>query len=108
MANPLIFRNLFHILIVVPILAYIGYHGANTPSTIFVMLMVTGLAVMIYHGYRYIQTQWNINLIHIPLGIAFIIIGYWGHKFPKVIFHVFTILALVTLLWHTSLLYSRM
>lgn len=43
--------NLFHALIVGPLLAYIGYNRETTPKMIFDVLLYTGLIVIIYHSF---------------------------------------------------------
>lgn len=43
--------NLIHILLVGPLLMYIGWNGAETPRKFFELLMMLGFAAIGYHGY---------------------------------------------------------
>jgi len=56
-ANPWV--NLIHILIVAPILAYIGYCKSETPRFAFEIMIMLGFAVAGYHG-LYVLEDWNI------------------------------------------------
>lgn len=44
--------NLFHILIVFPLLFYIGYYKGESPSWMFTTLMVAAVIGILYHAYR--------------------------------------------------------
>lgn len=43
--------NLIHILIVGPVLVYIGYNGEKTSRKFFEILLMLGFAAIGYHGY---------------------------------------------------------
>jgi hypothetical protein len=43
--------NLLHILIIGPLMAYIGYYGAETERKYFEIMLMFGFAVIGYHGY---------------------------------------------------------
>ena len=43
--------NLFHVIIVAPLLIYIGLHGKKTPYYYFEFLLMLGFASIGYHGY---------------------------------------------------------
>lgn len=43
--------NLIHILLVGPLLIYIGYHGDKTTRAYFELLLMLGFASIGYHGY---------------------------------------------------------
>jgi hypothetical protein len=43
---------LFHILVVSPILIYVGIKGSNTPKDIYPIVLTVGISALIYHGYR--------------------------------------------------------
>jgi len=47
--------NLFHVLLVGPLLMYVGYLGQKTPEWLSQVLLVTGALVMATHVVRY----WN-------------------------------------------------
>ena len=46
--------NLIHILLVGPLLIYIGYNGLLTPRLYFELLIMLGFASIGYHGYYYL------------------------------------------------------
>ncbi len=43
--------NLIHIILVGPLLVYIGYHGVKTTRLYFELLLMLGFAAIGYHGY---------------------------------------------------------
>ena len=43
---------LIHILLVGPLLIYIGYFKQNTHKTVFDILLIIGIVVVLYHGYK--------------------------------------------------------
>jgi hypothetical protein len=47
--------NLFHILVVAPLLLYVGYNKGATPEFIFTLLIIMAVLVLLYHGYRYLN-----------------------------------------------------
>lgn len=46
--------NLLHILIIGPLMAYIGYYGAETERKYFEIMLMLGFAVIGYHGYYFL------------------------------------------------------
>ena len=50
-------RNIyiFHMLVVAPLLMYVGYNGPNTDPNIFTALMALATLVFLYHSYRLSQ-----------------------------------------------------
>ena len=53
--NPWI--NYIHILIVGPLLLFIGYKNTETPRYAFELLLMLGMSVIGYHGYYLVQNQ---------------------------------------------------
>ena len=51
MAGKSAWVNYFHVLIVGPLLVYIGYKGLETSRKYFEMLLMLGMAAIGYHGY---------------------------------------------------------
>jgi hypothetical protein len=47
--------NLIHILLVGPLLLYIGYNGEKTPRLYFELLLMLGFAAIGYHGYYMLE-----------------------------------------------------
>jgi hypothetical protein len=62
--------NLFHIFLVAPFLIWIGISRGNTPDSAFMVLLVLGIIVTLYHAYKsWIRLSANssyvwVNLIH--------------------------------------------
>lgn len=50
-ADKLYWVNLIHILLVGPLLVYIGYNRENTKRKYFELLLILGFAAIGYHGY---------------------------------------------------------
>lgn len=48
--------NLIHILLVGPLLIYIGYHGEKTARLYFELLLMLGFASIGYHGYYLVSS----------------------------------------------------
>lgn len=48
---------LLHILLVGPLLAYVGHNGAKTDKQLFDLLKVVGIGVILYHSYMYAKIQ---------------------------------------------------
>ena len=46
-----LWANLFHVLIIAPLLCYIGYYGKDTPSAAFEAVLVLAFASFGYHIY---------------------------------------------------------
>jgi Mn2+/Fe2+ NRAMP family transporter len=47
--------NLVHIVVVAPLLLYVGNKKQQTPYRVYNLLTVLGAIVLVYHGYRYAQ-----------------------------------------------------
>ena len=52
--------NLFHVLIVAPLLIYIGYNGKKTPRAAYELLAMAGFAALGYHIYSILMA---VNII---------------------------------------------
>lgn len=51
--------NLLHILLVAPLLMYVGSMGAHTPKRLYPVLLALGIIVVIYHTYIFGSTMWG-------------------------------------------------
>jgi hypothetical protein len=49
--------NLFHIIIVAPLLIYIGYKNKTTPYSAYQFVLMLAFAVIGYHGYYLLQNK---------------------------------------------------
>ena len=101
--------NLFHIFLVAPLFAYIGYNKQSTPQTVFTMLTFIGAFIILYHAYRYYYTSWSINLMHVVIiGPLLLYFGLKGSSLPDPAFNVFYVASAIILIWHSYLLYTRL
>lgn len=51
--------NLVHVLIVGPLLIYVGYYKSKVPSEVFTAVLVLGVVVVVYHLYKLGLSQYN-------------------------------------------------
>ena len=96
--------NVFHMFVIAPLLLYIGWKGDQTEEQVFNIVIGAGLVAVIYHAYRYMNTKWWINLIHIPAGLALAYIGYLGTGMPPEMFQLILASGVGIFLWHAYLL----
>ncbi len=68
--NPHIALSLFHLFLVAPLFFAVGFMRSETPSWLYTVLLVLGVVLFIYHGYKFIL-RWRgekslmwINAIH--------------------------------------------
>ena len=106
MINSLIYRNLFHLVFVVPLFIYFGIHKNDTDESVFNLLSFIAIFVILYHSYRYYWTSWSINLIHIFIGGLLLLIGLFGQRLPNYVFYIFYVMATIVTVWHTYLIYT--
>jgi hypothetical protein len=85
-----ILLNFFHIILVAPFLLWIGIARGNLPESIFQLLIVLGILLVLYHGFRgynrWIQGSDNlwINLLHVLwLGPLIFYIGMRRKDTPR-------------------------
>lgn len=52
--SPVVWVNLIHVLLVAPLLLWIGYHGKKTERPAYDMLLMAGFAVFGFHMYKLI------------------------------------------------------
>lgn len=82
--------SLFHIFLVVPLLLFVGFQRASTPSWLYTALFAIGSVILLYHGYklaiRISQRSgyaW-VNAIHVILIAPLLIyIGYHKRETPR-------------------------
>ena len=56
--------NLMHVVLVGPLLLYVGLRGPKCPKTVFHLLTATGLGVFIYHLYLLVSSLVREGFIH--------------------------------------------
>ena len=64
---------LFHILFVAPLFLIVAFMRSTTPIWLYWMLLVLGLGILVYHGYKF-MARWKtgssyawVNLLHITI-----------------------------------------
>jgi len=55
--------HFFHILMIVPVLLYVGIRGKLTDNNWYTVLIVFALGSFVYHGYRIFQSRQTCNII---------------------------------------------
>lgn len=81
---------IMHLLFVVPLFLYVGFKRAETPHWLYLSLLVIGLVVLVYHGFKLIVRlstrsgySW-VNAIHVLLVAPLLIyIGYNKKETPR-------------------------
>jgi len=99
---------LFHILVVSPLLFWVGFARADTPPWVYTVLFVLGLIVLLYHSYKAV-VRWSsgspliwVNLIHISLVAPLLLwIGYYGKKTERPAYNMLLLLAFAAFGYHT-------
>ena len=85
--DPYFLVAIFHVLVVVPILLWVGFNRAATPEWLYSTLFGMGILVLVYHSYKAISrllaaspVVW-INLIHVLLVAPLLLwIGYYAKR----------------------------
>jgi uncharacterized membrane protein len=100
--------GLFHILAVVPLFLYVALSRANTYEHIYTLLLVLGIIILLYHGYKaFIRLAANspslwINVIHVLIVAPLLIyIGYKAKSTPRPAYEILALVAFSALGYHT-------
>jgi hypothetical protein len=98
--DPHILISLFHLLFVVPFFLFVGLQQAATPDAVYTSLLVLGVIITLYHGYKSYNRWMNsspylwVNLIHTVLvGPLLIYIGTKGKDTPRAYYEMLLLLA---------------
>ena len=82
--------SLFHIFFVVPLFLYIGFSRSSIPNWFFRIILVIGLVVLAYHGFKLflrLKSRSNyswVNLLHVwTVAPLMIYIGYYKKDTPR-------------------------
>ena len=78
---------IFHVVVIVPLLLWVGFNRAATPEWLYSVLFGTGILVLVYHASKAVSrliaaspVVW-INLIHVLLIAPLLIwIGYYAKR----------------------------
>ena len=97
----------FHIIFVVPLLLFIGFHRANTPSWLYMALFAIAMIVLLYHGVKAVMKFFSqspslwINVIHVLLIAPLLLyIGYHQKETPRQAYEMLLLLAFGALGYH--------
>lgn len=102
-----ILLNLFHILLVAPGLIWVGISRGNLPSGVFTALLMLGIFITVYHGYkaynRFVAKSayiW-VNLIHfVWIGPLLMYIGARKKETPRPAYELLLLTAFGALGYH--------
>jgi hypothetical protein len=98
---------LFHIIIVGPLLIYVGIKRVNIPSILFPILFYLGIFIILYHSYKVyynitIGKSYWINLFHILIiGPILVYIGYNRDKTERLYYELLLMLGFAAIGYHS-------
>ena len=99
--------SLFHILFVVPLLLYVGFQRADTPSWLYLAILALGVILLLYHGTRGIMRVLSnshyawVNLMHALIIVPLLLtIGWKGKETPRAAYEMLLILAFGAMGYH--------
>ena len=98
----------FHLIIIVPFLLFIGFKRADTPHWIYMALFAMGMIILLYHSFRLFtrlrsgsSNAW-INAIHVLLVAPLLLyIGYHKKETPRSAYELLLLLAFSAGGYHT-------
>ena len=99
--------SLFHVLLVSPLLLFVGFQRASTPTWLYNSLLAIGAVILIYHGYKLSIRLYDhsghawVNAIHI-LFIAplLLYIGYHKRETPRAAYEILLMLGFAAIGYH--------
>jgi hypothetical protein len=98
---------LFHIIIVGPLLIYVGIKRDKIPSILFSILFYLGIFIILYHSYKVyynitIGKSYWINLFHILIiGPILVYIGYNRDKTERLYYELLLMLGFAAIGYHS-------
>lgn len=93
--------TLLHLLIIAPLLLYIGLRGNQSTQVSIIMLIMVSAFAIIYHGVRLLRTYNDISLGHVIMGV--IIIAFCIMKTrPDYFYYALVFTSIYTALKHGS------
>jgi hypothetical protein len=105
--DPHILVSLFHIFAVVPFFLYVAFNREAVSAYIYTALLVLGLGIGVYHGYKALRRYqiqspylW-VNLIHVfYVAPLLIYIGYYEKSTPRPAYELLAMIAFAALGYH--------
>jgi CHASE2 domain-containing sensor protein len=104
--------HIFHILIIGSLFLYVGITKTNMPNFMYMVLLVTGIVIICYHGYRAYQKLMDgkfpwVNYIHMFLvGPVLVYIGLQKEKNQRMMFEIVLLLGFASIGYHGYYLVS--
>ena len=99
--------SLFHILVIAPLLLFVGFQRADTPPWLYNVFLVMGIIILFYHGYRLsVRLRDNsgyawVNLIHMLFVAPLLLyIGYHKKETPRSAYEITMMLGFAALGYH--------
>jgi hypothetical protein len=96
-----------HILILAPALLYVAFTRANNPAWVYTTLLVVGMLILVYHGYRgFVRVMQKspyawVNLIHAFLIAPLLMyIGFNGRETPRAAYELLVMVGFAGLGYH--------
>lgn len=104
--SPNLFVHLFHILIVGSLFLYVGIVKTNIPNFMYYVLLVLGIIIMLYHGFKVYKklkeglNPW-VNYIHIFIVAPLLLyIGLNREKTQRLYFEILLMLGFSAIGYH--------
>lgn len=92
--------SVFHLLVLAPLLLYVAFHRAETPTWVYLSLLAIGGLVFVYHGIKFLSRWQNrssrawVNLFHVSIVAPLLLwIGYHQHETPRYYYELLMILS---------------
>jgi hypothetical protein len=97
----------FHVIVIAPLLLFVGFSRAATPDWVYSLLFGMGILVGVYHGYKAVvrlmtssPVVW-VNLIHVLFVAPMLLwIGYQGKKTGRPAYDMLLMLAFAVFGFH--------
>jgi hypothetical protein len=98
---------IFHVVVVAPTLLYVGFQRAATPDWLYTTMIVFGVIVLLYHGFKSIarvlaKSPWAwVNLVHaLIVGPLLLWVGYHGKRTGRPAYDMLLLTAFAALGFH--------
>jgi hypothetical protein len=81
--------SVFHLVLVVPLLLFVGFQRADTPRWVYTSLLSIGAVILLYHGARLVQRYGRsplawVNALHVlVVGPLLCYLGWLGRDAPR-------------------------
>ena len=108
--------NALHVFVLAPLFVYVGLKAEKTPDIIFMVFLIVGIVVALYHSYRIFVTYQSvglvpyiyINLVHILLVAPLLVyVGMKKVKTEKIIYKALIVFAVTMALSNGYRLFGK-